>query len=209
MRAGLCSAVLMVVLAGCNGQATTAIAPTTTTMIPNARPTSAIEVYGNCTTPSVEPRDIVLTCADYGWVLQGLHWTSWTPTKATAVGTFVYNDCTPNCADGHHHDVYRTRVTLSVPLRDASGRLVWSELRQHPEPPGYEPGPLHGAPFPLTRGLSRNCTLGAVTGLPSRRSSLATGRRARYGGRTLRSCGPGPRATTRGPGGRPGRRRAW
>src|ERR1039458_7541353 len=69
-------------------------------------------VRGNCKTPSVEPAEIVLACADYNAVLEALHWTSWTAASATAVGTLVYNDCTPNCAEGHFHHVPGTRVTL-------------------------------------------------------------------------------------------------
>lgn len=110
---------------------------------------TGVQVYGNCTTPSVEPTEIVLTCADYGEVLEDLNWTSWTSTSATAVGTLVYNDCTPNCAQGHYHDVADTEVTLTVPVRGASGGLVWSEVQENPEPPGYAMGPYHGAPQPL------------------------------------------------------------
>jgi hypothetical protein len=51
----------------------------TTTTVPSID--TAISVYGNCTSPSVEPAEIVLTCADYGEVLTGLHWTSWTATS--------------------------------------------------------------------------------------------------------------------------------
>jgi hypothetical protein len=108
-----------------------------------------IKVYGNCTTPSVEPREIVLTCADYGELLERLHWTSWTSDSATAVGTLVYNDCTPDCADGHSHDVPGTRVTLTDPVRTVRGQIVWSKVQEDPEPPGYETGPFHGGPQPL------------------------------------------------------------
>jgi len=110
---------------------------------------TGIEVYGDCTTPSVEPSEIVLTCADYGELLEGLHWTTWTSTRATAVGTLVYNDCTPNCAEGHHHSVPGTEVTLTVAVPGAGGQLVWSEVQEDPEPPGYETGPDHGGPQPL------------------------------------------------------------
>jgi hypothetical protein len=113
---------------------------------------AAIEVYGNCQKPSVEPTEIVLACADYNTLLEALHWTSWTATSATAVGTLVYNDCTPNCAEGHFHHVPGTRVTLTVPSRGAGGRLVWSEVQENPEPPGYETGPYHGGPQPLPKG---------------------------------------------------------
>ena len=113
---------------------------------------AGVEVYGNCKTPSVEPAEIVLACADYNAILESLHWTSWTATSATAVGTFVYNDCTPNCAEGHFHHVPGTRVTLTVPSRTAGGRRVWSEVQENPEPPGYATGPYHGGPQPLPTG---------------------------------------------------------
>ena len=51
--------------------------------------TDTIKVYGNCTTPSLEPVEIVLACADYGTVLEGLHWINWTAASAMAVGTLV------------------------------------------------------------------------------------------------------------------------
>ena len=119
-------------------------APTTTVPID-----TAVGVYGDCTHPSVEPAEIVLTCADNGEVLIGLHWTTWTATSASAVGTFVYNDCTPDCATGQHHSVPGTTVTLSVPVQGAGGNLVWSEIQLNPEPPGYATGPYHGGPQPL------------------------------------------------------------
>jgi hypothetical protein len=74
-----------------------------------------IRVYGNCTSPAVDPAEIVLACADYGALLEGLRWTNWTAASATAVGTFEYNDCTPSCVEGHHHAVPGTRLTLTVP----------------------------------------------------------------------------------------------
>ncbi len=133
---------------------TTAVPPSTTaaaTVPTTAAPSidTAIGVYGNCTSPSVEPAEIVLTCADYGEVLTALRWTSWTATSASAVGTLVYNDCTPDCAGGHHHSVGGTTVTLTVPVHGAGGGLVWSEVQENPEPPGYETGPFHGGPQPL------------------------------------------------------------
>jgi hypothetical protein len=124
-----------------------ASAPATPASLPKVD--AGIGVYGNCKTPSVEPTEIVLACADYNAILESLHWTSWTATSATAVGTFVYNDCTPNCAEGHFHHVPGTRVTLTVPTRSASGQQVWSQVQESPEPPGYATGPYHGGPQPL------------------------------------------------------------
>ena len=134
----------------CSG--TTPAAPTSMPPTTVAPVDTGIVVYGDCKTPSVEPSEIVLTCADYGWILEGLHWSSWTASQAGAIGTFVYNDCKPNCAEGRHHDVPGTQVTLTAPVRGASGELVWSRLQQNPEPPGYNSGPLHGAPAPLPIG---------------------------------------------------------
>lgn len=156
---GMIGVVAALVLAGCGSSSKAA--NTTAKTLPAAsaqapatsRPKvdAGIEVYGNCKTPSVEPTEIVLACADYNALLEALHWTSWTATSATAVGTFVSNDCTPNCADGHFHHVPGTRVTLTVPSRGAGGQQVWSEVQENPEPPGYATGPYHGGPQPLPK----------------------------------------------------------
>lgn len=116
-----------------------------------ASPTAdaAIEVYGDCTSPSLEPTAIIVTCADDGWVVQDIVWTSWTSTAATAVATLVYDDCSPSCAEGHFHQVPDTRLTLTDPVPDIDGQLVWSRLTENPWPPGYTTGPLQGAPYPL------------------------------------------------------------
>ena len=106
--------------------------------------------YGDCKTPSVEPSEIVLTCGDYGWILQGLHWSSWTATQATAIGTFVYNDCTPNCAKGHHDEVPSTQVTLTAPVRGASGQLVWSKLAAESRTARLRLGTISWRSFPST-----------------------------------------------------------
>lgn len=125
---------------------------TTTSVSPTTAPPSvdrSIEVYGDCQSPSLEPGSIILTCADAGVVVQDLHWRSWTARSAVAVGTLVYNDCTPSCAEGHFHDVANTTITLTVPVKDPSGQLVWSEIQEDPLPPGYATGPYHGGPQPL------------------------------------------------------------
>ncbi|MDE3206901.1 MAG: hypothetical protein KGQ66_22070 [Acidobacteriota bacterium] len=109
----------------------------------------AILVYGNCQTPTLEPSEIVLACADYGLLLEDLRWTSWTDTEASGMGTLVYNDCQPDCAQGHDHDVPDTQVNLTAPVPGGSGQLVWSRLQPHPEPPGSDTGTLDGHPYPL------------------------------------------------------------
>ena len=134
------------------GAPTTYIASASAPTVPSSRPEpidTQIEVYGDCMTPRLEPTEIILSCADGGWVLEHLHWSRWTASEATAVGTFIYNDCHPYCAAGHFHAVPGTQVTLTAPVHGTGGQLVWSHLTQSPEPPGYATGPLHGGPFPL------------------------------------------------------------
>ena len=146
--AAICGACLAVMPAACSGPSTSTAAATAPAKAV-ARVDTHIKVYGNCTTPTIQPSQIVLACADYGALLEGLHWTSWTAAKATAAGTLVYNDCTPDCAEGHHHRVPGTRITLTVPVRGSGGQFVWSRIQEYPEPPGYRTGPYHGRPQPL------------------------------------------------------------
>jgi hypothetical protein len=170
--AAIAGACLAVVSAGCNGAASSTVAlarstaPRATALSPGAttgvvatpapatvtpavaRAGTRIKVYGNCTTPSIEPAEIVLACADYGVLVEGLRWTSWTAASAMAVGTLVYNDCTPSCAEGHSHHVPGTRVVLTVPVRLPGGQVVWSQIQEYPEPPGYKTGPFHGCRLP-------------------------------------------------------------
>lgn len=136
-------------------------APVVTTLVPplpsTAPPTSvappavdsSILAYGDCQTPTFEPSQLILTCADHGFYFQDLHWTGWTATSATAVGTEAYNDCTPSCAGGRFHYIANATVTLTTPTTDSSGRQLWSQIAFSPQPPGYATGPYHGGPEPL------------------------------------------------------------
>jgi hypothetical protein len=168
---------LMVALAGCgqSGHNAAVTAPSSGTARPTstgtARPTStatasptpsgsassgspasvdsSIEVYANCTSPSFEPTAIRVACADGGWNLTDLTWTSWTSASATGTGTLIYNDCEPSCVAGHFHQVHGTLVVLTDPQPTSSGQLVWTQMRETPWIPGYATGPMHGEPFPL------------------------------------------------------------
>lgn len=130
----------------------TTVSPSTSVVSTTAPSTSAttvpidtaIEVYGDCKTPRVEPSAIVVTCADYGEVFEGLQWDSWTSSGASAVGTAVYSHCYPACAEGRL-SVPNTRVVLSAPVTDASGQSLWSMIQVSPPPPGS----ASGGPYPL------------------------------------------------------------
>ncbi|MFI2764091.1 hypothetical protein ACH5A3_35435 [Streptomyces echinatus] len=60
---------------------------------------------------TVRPIDFLLACGDGNSRLTGLHWEQWSPTKATAVGVNVVNDCKPYCAAGRFHS-YPVTVRL-------------------------------------------------------------------------------------------------
>jgi hypothetical protein len=88
------------------GLATPARAPRVTldaaTVVATAMAKAPARVLLNCSDEGVaEPSSYIITCADAGMRLKGLHWTTWSPRFASAYGTFTENDCQPSCAAGH------------------------------------------------------------------------------------------------------------
>ncbi len=66
----------------------------------------------------VEPRQIVVTCADGGVTVMKMRWSRWDANVARGTGTLAWNTCLPTtCADGIV-ETYKVRVTLG---RVASG----------------------------------------------------------------------------------------
>lgn len=138
------------------GSGTAAQPSPTSTSRPATQPTTegqvdtAIGVYADCSTRSVEPTSIELACADKKSGLVNLRWTSWTPQEATAVGTLYYYDCVPDCAARQPvHNILNAQVTLLDPVLDTGGHRVWARIAIHPQVPGYATGPFHGGPEPL------------------------------------------------------------
>ena len=54
----------------------------------------------DCESAEYKPESITLTCADAGWSIQGITWSTWTEKGAEGTGTWRENLCEPNCADG-------------------------------------------------------------------------------------------------------------
>ena len=54
----------------------------------------------DCESAVRKPESITLTCADGGWSLQEITWTSWAEKGAEGMGIFRENLCKPSCADG-------------------------------------------------------------------------------------------------------------
>ncbi len=129
--------------------ASTAPAPDEPSSTAGASDASDTEIYADCSRPSVEPTEIILTCADGGTTLEQIHWTTWSTTSATGTGVLKYNDCQPSCAQGKFHSVAGAHITLTAPVTGATGETVWSTIAFTPQPPGYASGPYHGGPEPL------------------------------------------------------------
>jgi hypothetical protein len=87
-----------------------------------------IDCGKSLSTLEVRPTSLLLACGDGTAGLQTVTWSDWgtavTATgsmgSATGTGEFWLNDCTPNCAQGHHL-TYPARVTLSVVYVSSEG----------------------------------------------------------------------------------------
>jgi hypothetical protein len=64
------------------------------------------------------PREIVVTCADAGVVIQRITWTAWTASRARGSGTLTWNTCLPKTCVNGIVQKYKVAVTLG---RVASG----------------------------------------------------------------------------------------
>lgn len=98
---------------------------------------------------AVEPRSIVVACADANLYLANLRWSRWTQTDAYATGTAHENDCRPYCAAGHFH-VYRVTVRLFRPAACAGGRREFTRFAYAfvgPKPPGVPRRSVEKSPF--------------------------------------------------------------
>ena len=70
---------------------------------------------------SFEPTSIILACADGNASLVDIAWSSWTSTAAVGAGTYIQNDCTPDCAGG---------MFISYPGSDAGAELAVADVRR-------------------------------------------------------------------------------
>jgi hypothetical protein len=55
--------------------------------------------------------------------LYRMRWTQWSTTKAVGTGTYLLNNCTPNCAEGKFYDVPIV-VTFTNPVKACFGKSV-------------------------------------------------------------------------------------
>ena len=57
----------------------------------------------DCHHLQMRPRSIVFACADGGFFVRRLTWSSWSRDRAVGRGVFHQNACRPSCADGTFH----------------------------------------------------------------------------------------------------------
>ena len=125
-------------------------------MPPSASMASENTVVVNCLSKEqVRPASFVLTCADAGDYLTGLHWVSWR-SEAFATGTETVITCMPTCAQGKSPS-YPALVALwrPEPLPDHPGVLYFTRItRIYPgkrRPPLYNCHGIGTRPcYPLT-----------------------------------------------------------
>ena len=54
----------------------------------------------SCETITARPTEVTTHCADFGTSITSIRWKSWTANGAVGTGTYLVNNCNPNCADG-------------------------------------------------------------------------------------------------------------
>ncbi len=81
----------------------------TAELVPSPRPTITIPadlkdsdvLTWDCELPVQKPDTITLTCADGGWMMHSIIWSTWGADGAKGTGVFRENLCDPSCAEGH------------------------------------------------------------------------------------------------------------
>ena len=92
---------------------------------PTASKSDQVWTY-NCELPVQRPEEIMLTCADGGWLVTDIRWQTWSSKQALGTGIYSQNMCDPSCAEGTRVDVPIT-IKLSE-LFDYKGRNVLKTL---------------------------------------------------------------------------------
>jgi hypothetical protein len=71
-----------------------------------------VVIYDCAGQPVGKPATFILFCGDAGAALQGLTWSGWGGSTASAIGRLRQNTCVPNCAAGGSAS-YPATVTVS------------------------------------------------------------------------------------------------
>jgi len=85
--------------------------PTSTIAIPADLRDSDVLTW-DCEIPVQKPDTITLTCADGGWMVHSITWSTWGIGGAEGAGIFREKLCDPSCAEGQRVEA-RVNLTLS------------------------------------------------------------------------------------------------
>src|ERR1700760_1124459 len=80
----------------------------------------------NCNKAASRPKLLTLTCGDGNEVLKGMTWSNFGAPTASGKGTFVTNDCEPNCASGK--DVSYPVSVKAQGSKKCKGATVYAKL---------------------------------------------------------------------------------
>jgi hypothetical protein len=80
----------------------------------------------NCNKAASSPKLLTLTCGDGNEVLKGMTWSNFGAPTASGKGTFVTNDCEPNCAAGK--DVSYPVSVKAQGSKNCKGATVYAKL---------------------------------------------------------------------------------
>lgn len=100
----LAALVSAMALSGCGSGSPHTTSTTTTGQTPSA-------TFGKGASPEVRPSEVAFS-ADSGNIVTKITWSSWGPDGAVGTGTWGYNSCQPDCADGSVTD-YSAELMLS------------------------------------------------------------------------------------------------
>jgi hypothetical protein len=81
----------------------------------------------NCNKAASQPKLLTLTCGDGNTVLKNLKWSSFGAPTASAKGTFVTNDCEPNCSEGKDLS-YPVTIKAQGSKKCKKGGTVYAKL---------------------------------------------------------------------------------
>lgn len=162
-----------------------------TTSVPRASPGGSQPIVDNCGHPRAEPSTLTLACGDGDISISNITWSEWNTnsgepgTLAGGTGTFNWDNCDPNRAQGQDSAV-PLQITLSN-LVSYEGSEVWSylDVRSLPDRAGLrwaaaayrwsEPARTTGTPSCRFPGPERGCARLAGTVIRSSKATI-TGR---------------------------------
>ena len=97
-------------------------------------------VRSDCVHSRYEPTHIILACGDGNAWLSKIDYTRWGSERARGSARLNYNDCTPDCADGHL--VHKTSTFILDTVRNSDGHRLFGRARVYVDGRLWSTSPL-------------------------------------------------------------------